>query len=442
MQIEGLPSLTREVLIEHLLHACSRYFSGHNSILKGLPVKECPFPEVSGPLKLAEVELPVWGAKWGCDGILAVPRECCVDPDAPHWAQVDWWLAAFLMLEGWHERAWEQKNGPIHSYAFRLDGWDARVWDRAWVNRIALFLRAWAAQLEGVEEAVMFGPLPKPELLLTHDVDAVQKTLAIRLKQTLFLTLNVLRLLFRAQLAEAGNRMCRAWRFLFLSEDWWLFDEMCEMERHAGLRSHFNFYADERPRTLQRWLFDPGYDVTQPRIAAQLKELIRTGWGVGLHQSYDAWSEPELIRQQKDRLEAILPVTVSSCRQHWLRFSWQKTWSAQASAGFSQDTTMMFNDRPGFRVSAALQWAPWDVEEEKASKLTSLPTVLMDSHFYDYQPMDSDERRAALKRWLSEIVAIGGQAAVLWHPHTISSDYGWREGFQDLLDELKGVVAC
>ena len=103
---------------------------------------------------------------------------------------------------------------------------------------------------------------------------------------------------------------------------------------------------------------------------------------------------------------------------------------------------MMFNDRPGFRVSAALQWAPWDVEEEKASKLTSLPTVLMDSHFYDYQPMDSDERRAALKRWLSEIVAIGGQAAVLWHPHTISSDYGWREGFQDLLDELKGVVAC
>lgn len=442
MRRDGLAPVAREALVQHLLRACERYFIGHSSRLKALPVAELPFPVVSGPLKLTDVVLPAWGAQWGCDGVLAVPRECCADPAAPHWAQVDWWLAAFLMLEGWHERVWELQHGPVHSFAFRLHGWDDRAWERAWVNRIALFLRTWVVQQSGAEETALFGPLPRAEVLLTHDVDAVEKTWAIRLKQAAFLGFNALRLLARGQLAEAGARIGRALRFLFLRDDWWKLDEMREMERQAGLRSQFNFYADARAKTLSRWLFDPGYNVTRPRLAALLVALVRDGWRVGLHQSYDAWRMPELMRQQRERLQSLLPVAVSSCRQHWLRFSWQKTWRAQAEAGFCQDTTLMFNDRPGFRVAAALEWSPWGAVRGGEPSLKVLPTMFMDSHFYDYQPMNAAERRAALRYWLSEIVAVGGQAAVLWHPHTISADYGWREGFQDLLDELRGVAPC
>lgn len=438
---EGIAPVAREALVRHLVRACDRYFSGHCAQLMALPVVELPFPKVSGPLLLINVKLPAWGAHWGCDGILAVPRECCADPAVPCWEQVDWWQAAFLMLECWHERAWEMKHGPVHSFAFRLHGWDARVWERAWVNRIALFLRAWAAQQSGIRESALFGTLPRAEILLTHDVDAVAKTWAIRFKQSAFLGCNAVRLLACGQWVEAVGRLGQALHFLFLSHDWWMLDEMCEMERRAGVHSQFNFYADGRGKTLRRWLFDPGYDVAQPRLAALLMALARGGWRVGLHQSYDAWCVPELMRQQRERLQSLLPLEVRSCRQHWLRFSWHKTWRAQAEAGFSQDTTLMFNDRPGFRAAAALEWSPWDVMQRGAS-LNELPTVLMDSHFYDYQPMNAFERRTALRRWLSEIVAVGGQAAVLWHPHTMSADYGWREGFQDLLDELRGVASC
>jgi hypothetical protein len=442
MQRDELPPVARDALIRHLLHACGRYFAGRDSLLLELPVVALPFPAVSGPLRLVDVALPDWGAHLGCDGLLAVPHECCVDPAVPHWQQVDWWLACFLMLEGWHERVWERERGPVHSFAYRLSGWDPRAWEHAWVNRIALFLRAWVAQCSGGRESELFGAPPRADILLTHDVDAVAKTWAIRLKQTAFLGFNALRLLARRQWAEAGARLARAWRFFFSQEDWWKLDDMREMERKAGLRSQFHFYADARAKTLHRWLFDPGYDVTRPRLAAALAALVREGWRVGLHQSYDAWRSPELMRQQRARLESLLPAAVRSCRQHWLRFSWGQTWSAQAEAGFTQDTTLMFNDRPGFRAAAALEWAPWGVAQGAGTALKALPTVLMDSHFYDYQPMNAAARRAALKHWLSEIVAVGGQAAVLWHPHTISADYGWREGFQDLLDELEGVARC
>ena len=46
----------------------------------------------------------------------------------------------FLMLECWHERLFEKDNGPIHSYGYKLKNWDTRAWERAWVNRMALFL--------------------------------------------------------------------------------------------------------------------------------------------------------------------------------------------------------------------------------------------------------------------------------------------------------------
>ena len=102
----------------------------------------------------------------------------------------------------------------------------------------------------------------------------------------------------------------------------------------------------------------------------------------------------------------------------------------------------MFNDRPGFRAGGALNWVPWDSAAGNTHSLRALPTVLMDSHFYDYQPMSTGERQAALRKWLEEIVAVGGEAALLWHPHTITADYGWREGFQELLSCLEKTTAC
>ena len=57
----------------------------------------------------------------------------------------------------------------------------------------------------------------------------------------------------------------------------------------------------------------------------------------------------------------------------------------------------------------------------------------MDSHLYDYAELSATEREQQIKRWVGEVFAVGGQATVLWHPHTLSKDYGWKEGFETLL---------
>ena len=142
---DSLSPLARGDLKRHFLAAMHRYWPDNAEPISELPVPGRPFPEVVGSLHLSLVEMPEWALPFAVDGALAVPQEACGE-ETVKWENVDWFLAGFLLLECWHERQWEMRFGPIHSYSTRLTRWDRRVWDKAWVNRIALFLRAWAAR--------------------------------------------------------------------------------------------------------------------------------------------------------------------------------------------------------------------------------------------------------------------------------------------------------
>lgn len=97
------------------------------------------------------------------------------------------------------------------------------------------------------------------------------------------------------------------------------------------------------------------------------------------------------------------------------------------------DTTLGFNDRPGFRNGAALKFAPFG----DAEAFAALPLVLMDSHLYDYAALDGAGRARAMRYWIEEVRQVRGQCTVLWHPHTLSEDYGWADGFRALLAAIQ-----
>lgn len=424
------PPADRLALVNHVTAALARY-GLEAAAVRELPIPALAFPNVRGPLRMARVGLPRWAADCAVDGALAVPAEACALGEDCRWERVDWWMAAFLLLEAWHERAWECERGPVHSYSGRLKEWDATAWQHAWVNRIALFLRTWALRRGDPQP---LGPLPAAQVCITHDVDAVHKTLAIRLKQSGFIAFNALRMALAGRAGEARRRAGHAARFLLAPGDWSAtLGDTLAMEQTAGMRSRLHVFAGRRGFSLRCWLLDPGYPLHAPALRGVWAIAAREGWVVGLHGSFDSWGAAPVLRAERERLQAASSVPVRTCRQHWLRFSWQRTWSAQAEAGLHEDTTLMFNDRPGWRNAAALRWSPWDDRLAQVHRLQALPTVIMDSHLYDYQPLSATERNAALCRWLDELVAVRGQAAVLWHPHTLSSDYGWREGFAELL---------
>ncbi len=163
---------------------------------------------------------PNWAASAAVGGRLLVPREAVGDGS---WQRTDWWTAAFIMLEGWHERAWEQAHGPIHSYSYRLKGWDDRAWQRAWVNRIGMFLAIWAG-IEPFQHAAT--------VRLSHDVDAISKTVPIRIKQGAFRTIAAARRR-TAETTSTGGAIS----FMSRRNDWWHIDDVLRLEGQAERRS-------------------------------------------------------------------------------------------------------------------------------------------------------------------------------------------------------------
>ena len=421
--------------------ACgNRYWPNGADAVEALPQPRIVLDN-GPPGDLVELAVPEWAADLAVNGRLLAFARCMSGQasESPDWTRCDWLAVAWHMLSASAERDPETRHGPVLSYAFRLPDGLHPLFDRAWANRIFLFLRRWAARERGVAEEQLFGPLPNASITLTHDVDAIRLTPEIRLKQTAFQLANMARSLARARFAAAGARLSGAARFAFSFPDLQTLARVREMERAAGLRGTFHFYggpAGFARRSPRRILVDPAYDVASPYLRNEIKTLRDGGWQVGLHQSFDAWSAAAPMEVERRRIEGVADAPVTHCRQHWLHFSWEATWRAQQAAGLALDSTLGFNDRPGFRAGHALRLHPWDVSAQAPMHLEAVPMVFMDSHFHDYAQLAAVDVGAAMKHWIDEVRVVGGEASVNWHPHTITSLYGWGKGFEELLGLL------
>lgn len=364
------------------------------------------------------VELPEWAKDVAPEGYKGLLVPLWGDAMGAEWSDYDWWRAAHFMMTSQFERRYEARHGPVHSYASHYDRDEQALFDYAWVNRIILFLRRWWAVSNEADEDQAFGPIPKPVIHLTHDVDAVAKTLPIRVKQGAFWMYN--RSFFRA--------VC----FLLTPANYWQFETITRMEEAYGFRSTWNFYGGiggwkRRPKYI---LFDPSYDITADRLSQHIRDMHGRGHRIGLHQSFDAWQDEAAMEEEKRRVEQALGAAVTTCRQHWLRFSFDTTWAAQAKAGLQIDMTLGFNDRPGFRNSAALSF------QDAKSAMKIVPMVLMDSHLYDYASLTQEQQDETMDHILKELHQTGGEASIIWHQRVFHPDYGWGDGYARFLKRI------
>ena len=66
----------------------------------------------------------------------------------------------------------------------------------------------------------------------------------------------------------------------------------------------------------------------------------------------------------------------------------------------------------------------------------------MDSHLFDYNDFSCDERNNFIKKLdkrmyglNGKIYKVAGKTYLLWHPQTLTKDYGWETSFRSLIQE-------
>jgi Family of unknown function (DUF7033) len=354
--------------------------------------------------------------------------------DEMGWAcQHDIFWNAFVFLSRLEEYQSEAGGRKIQSYRFKHSREDKTTFDIPVVNHFF-------DELEGIIKAnfpeLRFGVKQNPIIEYSHDVDYIQKSLQLRLKQTAFNVFSTLRSVpSPRRFTEQAKRTVK---FFFSNPSYWHFDYWEELEKRAHIRSVFYVYAKTGKNNLWSWLIDPSYDLAKNiGLQNKLKCLIQEGFQVGLHGSYYSATDEKMLSKEKSVLEESIGEEVQKTRQHWLRYE-EKTTPYIHNKLFKYDSTLGWNDCMGFRSGVACRYLPYDHNKQKPFDYMITPQVIMDSHIYDYgadRVEFLEEKALGILKCLYQFKS--AYISTSWHQRVVSRDYGWHVLYEKILTREK-----
>ena len=176
-----------------------------------------------------------------------------------------------------------------------------------------------------------------------------------------------------------------------------------------------------------------------------LHRLEALGFEVALHPSFHAQDHAGYLHEEKERLEAVWPLSIRSVRQHYLRYDLLNTSRLHEEAGFFIDSTLGFPDHEGFRRGTCHPFRIFDIQNNKPLNLWELPLSIMDGTVFNRRHLSIDEAIQASSRLAEACKSYGGVFVGLWH-NTLWDELdfpGWGEHFErtmDLVEEKGGRI--
>lgn len=200
------------------------------------------------------------------------------------------------------------------------------------------------------------------------------------------------------------------------------------VERKHGIRASYFFtvYASNRPdRYACVYSLDDRlvFGGRRRRVRDVVRELADDGFDVGLHGSYGSAFDGQRLRAEKDELERAAGLTVSTTRQHWLRWDIRVTPALQEKVSLRADSTVGFNRNVGFRAGTCLPFWHFDLERAEPLDVLQVPLIVQERAVFasDSLDLDPDGGIAVTRQLIDEAAEVGGVATLLFHPERLRS---------------------
>jgi hypothetical protein len=244
----------------------------------------------------------------------------------------------------------------------------------------------------------------------THDLDVVQRW-------PVFTALRLAELAQKGDVRRATAVLGAAARSAFADPVFQAVQDVLRVERDAGVRSSW-FILCGTPS----WKTMRAGDLTYlPESAAArriLAAVVADGHELGLHGSFQTYTDEAMLRQQRQRLARLTGREAHGVRQHYLRMLPGLTQQAMIGAGFTFDSTFGFADRNGFRLGAADIVPAWSESAQAPLAIDEVPFVWMDRALSKYQGVESPAS------WIADAISLArtcreveGVWTGIWHPN-------------------------
>ncbi len=169
--------------------------------------------------------------------------------------------------------------------------------------------------------------------------------------------------------------------------------------------------------------FDHAADVRHPAYRTLLRD-VAVHAEVGLHPSYESSRDERLFRIEAAKLGALTGERTKVSRQHFLRWRLPDTLRQAVAIGITEDHTLGFADRPGFRAGTCTPFPWYDLEREKETTLMLWPYACMDSALIERMGQGPDEVVRSMNVMSDAVRAVKGTFVSVWHDRYLS---GHRE---------------
>lgn len=203
-------------------------------------------------------------------------------------------------------------------------------------------------------------------------------------------------------------------KYGFKGEWKYTFDHIMDISELYNVKSIFFFMT---PTGLPE--YDGLYHIDHPDIVNLIKHIIARGHNIGIHPSYASYNNPEIIKDNVNRLRKVMNQSGIKCRiggrQHYLRWEAATTWQAYEDAGLVYDTTLSFADHIGFRCGVCYDYSCFNLITRQQLHLREYPLIIMDvTAFYEMGLIKEQvvERSIILKNICQRY---NGNFVILWH---------------------------
>lgn len=376
-------------------------------------------PESLPQLPLKEIE--------GVPLLFGTPKEECFEETWVIYADI---IASSYFLLSRYE---EIQKRDIRDKHGRFPGKESLPYKAGFIHRPIVeeygkLLRHW------LRKACVRIPEPQPELQkiwLTHDVDAPFFCRSLR---------NICRetlkgIGFREALKLYQGPLEKDPYYTFP----WMLEQDSLVKNRFGDRCHILFFLKAGGRHAND---KPHYQVRSHDIQKLLHLFKKNKALLGLHSSYEAGIYPDLIPEEKMRLEHDWKLeNIHLNRHHYLASREPEDLTKLIRAGITDDFTMGYADVSGFRLGTCrpVKWI--NPMTRQLTSLTLHPLSVMDCTLSEsqYMGLSPDEAYQYCAELVREIRQHRGEIVWLWHNTSFAgteSDYH-KKLYVRLLNLLK-----
>jgi hypothetical protein len=185
----------------------------------------------------------------------------------------------------------------------------------------------------------------------------------------------------------------------------------------------------------------PNSNLAHPDYKNFIRYCKRKNIIVGLHASYEAGRHPNLIAEEKKKLEHVAKTKITYNRHHFLRSREPEDMEALIQAGLTDDFTLAYADMAGFRLGTCrpVQWI--NPSTQQLRPLILHPFTIMDSTLSDkrYMNMNAFDAYEYCVQLINNVENYGGEFVILWHNTIVEkkSPSYHRNLYKNIIDFLK-----